>query len=230
MKKRIISILLLLVLTISLIGCAKNDPEVVSINNQIEELENSENNQESILKVISLREEINKLSNQQKRWINTKKLNELSDKTSNGLKDSVPWSQYLSKDDDYLLIDSITDISKIICIWIYPRMGMLSSQLPPPRKDKEYINLFAEIINIPYVEVTNYSYCLSMIKDAYSIKEFNNERKIGLSFNETEKENRVLVQFLEGWIYISYKEDDTTKAFVSLIKVSSEQEISLFGY
>ena len=156
MKKRIISILLLLVLTISLIGCAKNDPEVVSINNQIEELNNVQDNRESILEIMNIREEIELLSSKQKKWVETKQLNDISNKISNELKDSMKWSQYLSKENDFILINSLVDLSEMECIMQYPYFGFLSSQSPFFRDNEEYINMFIKSISLPFAEVFDY--------------------------------------------------------------------------
>ena len=229
MKKIIIIFFLLLVLSMSLIGCAKNDPEVVSINNQIEELNNIQDNRESILEIMNIREEIELLSSKQKKWVETKQLNNISNKVSNELKDSMKWSQYLSKETDFVLINSLVDLSEMEHIMQYPYLGFLSSQLPFERDNEEYVNKFIKSISLPFVEVLDYLECAKMIRDIYSIP-ISPVRMSSLRFSENGDIKSVLVEFMNGWVIISYTKDGVAKTYVSLVNVGSEIEKSLYGY
>ncbi len=225
MKKRIITLLLLLVLSISLIGCTKNDPEVVSINNQIEELTNIQDNRESILEIMNIREEIDKLSKQQKRWINVKELNKLSIKTTNKLKDNSIWKECVNIDVDFVSINELIDLSQISEIWFVYKA--LSSISPNVVDDNATIELFSEIINLPYSLVTNATNFDSNVNSGNFTERFNFEHVDIVVAKSTT--NRPNIYFYGNWVCFKIIKNDEIHTYISLIELSQEQITSILN-
>ena len=226
MKKIIITLLLLLVLSMPLIGCAKNDPEVVSINNQIEELNNIQDNRESILEIMNIREEIELLSSKQKRWIETKQLNNISNKVSNELKDSAAWKDYLNREQDYVLIKELVDLFDISEIWL-SNNPLFSSVSPKIISDIDYIEQFKIIINVPCTLVVD--------EDKYldELSSLNGNSKTGrnaiIVFKESNNFPQPTLHFFERWAYFEYVEKNETKIYAFLIEFTEEQVNSIFN-
>ncbi len=226
MKKRITSILLLLVLTFSLIGCAKNDPEVVSVNNQIEELTNIQDNKEAIFEIMNIREEIELLSKKQKKWVETKQLSVISNRVSNELKDSVAWKQYLDKESDYTLLSNFIDLSNIAYLSI---TSDLSSSLGPKTvTDPELIRFFKESIDLPYIGVTDKEeFFKSLMGPSESPKQL---MRISVCYLLNEKEQNFSFWFGDGWVFFNFEENEQSKSdrYVSLVELTKEQLNTIF--
>lgn len=223
MKKKII-ILLLLVLFVSLIGCAKNDPKVVSINNRIEELNNIQDNRESILEIINIKEEIKLLSDEQVKWVKTKQLNSISYIVLSRLKDSVAWEEYLSREIDYVFLSDFVVFSNIVSISFFE--SIISSHSPYYIYNKDYISIFINIINIPLSLVTNFSDCSPIFKKSINVN-LEKVKVVFIEFGDTDKDELSL-WFRGGWFYFSITENDEEKYYVSLFELTEEQLNSLF--
>lgn len=231
MKKKLVITLLLLVISISLFSCSKNNQEVVSINDRIEELNNNQDNKSSIIEIMNIKEDIKKLTNGQIKWVKTKTLNKISNKVSNELKESVEWKDCLSKDIDFKSISDFIDLSTIDKIMLVddnsnPRYDASSSTTPPIVSDEEYIIKLCLVIDIPYALVIDKDNYISALN---SLNDLDKVSWVHFMNSDTNTTPLPTIYFYGQWMYLTVVENDETNIYASLIKITKEQLDSLFS-
>lgn len=219
MKNKVTIILLFILILPFLIGCKKIDSDINNINLQIEEIEINNNYQESIIKIMKLKNVINDLTEQQKRQVKINKLEKLSEIVTNKLKRQVEWSEYLSKDLEYVNYYDKYNLSYIHKITVY---DYIATSTWFDIKNEQYFDSVKEYLNLPYCKATNYLKIVQILRDKYGY-DVHNEKQLQIFYGDKDNNNNCIFYFFYSYIIFLKEENNEVCEYISLIPLSEEQ-------
>ena len=156
MKKYIVCLLVVVVLTIitvlSIVLLNNRIPsDVAKINDEIADLENIDNDETKMLKIMQIEKEVQTISVDKQAKINMSKLSYETTHTVSKLKNSLEWSECLSVSDSYLRLNSISEyfdhIEKI------EMMAGRYSSVKVRINDSSFIEGLFGLFELPYVDI-----------------------------------------------------------------------------
>lgn len=206
MKRLFIALFCLTFLT-CFVGC-KNS--TASIENKINAISKIESLEEKMMKIIEIEKIIQGISTNKKDNIeNLYILQEESDKTLTELKQNMGIEKPLNN--NYLTIDDLLEVNKI------KKMDLIKnfSSMILPIEEADTINKIIKLIDVPYIETNEF------IINNVNVYDLLNDYQERYTFEvkDTNGKRIKLNIYSNGYIILSFKEDNNLKEFVSILKI-----------
>lgn len=214
------SIIIVLIISLSIVFLNKNtNKDVISINNDINNLKKIESVEDRMIEIMRLQNEVGCLNGGEATRVHINKLNSISINTANALKNQVCWSAYVNMDTAYFKLNEVVDIRSISKIDIHKQR--FSSEMWVCEKEDFTINLM-KILDLPYIDLINNYQVVLNEQSEVSIGDYTNYKSFTLYLGE--KLINIGI-FSNGYIIIQIEgsnENDEAKVYVSLLKLDVE--------